>query len=187
MARFLYIDNSNVWIEGMRWAAVYAGLAPDIWYAGDRKITDPNWRLDFGKLLLAINGDPKDIKRAVLFGSRPPPNDSLWQSAQRQGYETVIYDRNRSNQEKQVDAAIVATVIEDSYEKMDVSQDEIILVAGDSDYVPMIEKLRKRGFRVKLVFWSHASRELIAAASEFKELNPFLDDINYNKSNNLGS
>ena len=180
MARFLYVDNSNVWIEGMRWAAVYAGLAPDIWYASKEGISDPKWRLDFGKLLMAINGDPKDIKRAVLFGSRPPENDSLWKSIERKGYEVVIYDRNRSNQEKKIDVDVATTIIEDSYEKMKAAEDEIILVAGDSDYVPMVEKLIKRGFSVKLVFWSHASRDLINAVTEFKELNQYIAQINYN-------
>ncbi|MGH7393491.1 MAG: hypothetical protein ACREM3_29155 [Candidatus Rokuibacteriota bacterium] len=33
MPNFLYIDNSNVWIEGMHVAAVAAGTAPDIWTA----------------------------------------------------------------------------------------------------------------------------------------------------------
>ena len=31
MANFLYVDNSNVWIEGMHVAAVKSGMAPDIW------------------------------------------------------------------------------------------------------------------------------------------------------------
>ncbi|MFL6286538.1 MAG: NYN domain-containing protein, partial [Pyrinomonadaceae bacterium] len=58
---------------------------------------------------------------------------------------------------------------------MNPSNDEVTLVAGDGDYVPTIEKLRKRGFEFHVVFWEHASRELKAAASKFVSLNPYLD------------
>ncbi len=38
MANFLYVDNSNVWIEGMHVAAAVRGLAPDVWSAVTNKI-----------------------------------------------------------------------------------------------------------------------------------------------------
>lgn len=46
---FLYVDNSNIWIEGMHVAAVASGLAPDIITAQQAKITD-RFTIDFGKL-----------------------------------------------------------------------------------------------------------------------------------------
>jgi len=51
------------------------------------------------------------------------------------------------------------------------------LVSGDSDYVPAIEKLKKRGIAVHVVFWKHASRELKEAASTFTELDQFLQHL----------
>lgn len=86
MANYLYVDNSNVWIEGMHVAAVLNGLAPDIWTALEHKICDYSWKLDFGRLLEFAGGDRAEIGRAVLYGSKPPPNDSLWAAAQRQGF-----------------------------------------------------------------------------------------------------
>lgn len=50
MANFLYVDNSNVWIEGMHVAAVEHGMAPDIWAAQEQRICDTSWRIDFGRL-----------------------------------------------------------------------------------------------------------------------------------------
>ncbi len=41
MANFLYVDNSNIWIEGMHVAAVADGLAPNIWVAQEERITSP--------------------------------------------------------------------------------------------------------------------------------------------------
>lgn len=55
--------------------------------------------------------------------------------------------------------------------------DEITLVAGDADYVPAIEKLRKRGFAVQVVFWKHASRELKDAATKFIPLDDNLEHL----------
>ncbi|MGH9970519.1 MAG: NYN domain-containing protein [Pyrinomonadaceae bacterium] len=93
------------------------------------------------------------------------------------GFEVVVHDRNVANKEKKVDANIVTDIVADSYELMTPGEDEITLVAGDADYVPMIEKLRARGFTFHVVFWDHASRELKDAASKFISLNPFLEHL----------
>ena len=177
MANLLYVDNSNVWIEGMHVAAVQNGLAPNIWDAMQNKICDYSWKIDFGKLFQFAGGNRTDVKRAVLFGSRPPKNDSLWGAAERNGFEVMVYDRNYSGKEKKIDTDIVATMIEDSYDILTVGDDEITLVSGDADYVPAIEKLKKRGIEVHVVFWSHAARELRESATRFIELDPYLNNI----------
>lgn len=93
MANLLYVDNSNVWIEGMHVAAAKHGHAPNVWAAVQNKICDYSWKLEFGKLFAFAGGDKKGVKRAALFGSRPPQNDSLWVAAERQGFEVIVYDR----------------------------------------------------------------------------------------------
>ena len=65
MRSFLYVDNSNVWIEGMHAAAVQAGLAPDIWTAQREKICDYGWKLDFGRLYEFAGGDAAGRRRVV--------------------------------------------------------------------------------------------------------------------------
>lgn len=160
MANLLYVDNSNVWIEGMHISAVEKGLAPDIWAAAQNKICDYDWQLDFGKFFGFAGGDASEIKKAMSFGSRPPKNDSLWIAAERMGFEVVVYDRNKEGKEKKIDTDIVASMMEDSYEILSVGHDEITLASGDADYVPAIEKLKRRGIPVNVVFWDHASREL---------------------------
>jgi uncharacterized LabA/DUF88 family protein len=175
MANFVYVDNSNVWIEGMHVSAVHKGIAPDVWTAQTNKISDQSWRLDFGRLYEFACGDASDVGRARLYGSRPPANDSLWAIAKSKGFEVVVHDRNASNREKKVDTSIAADMLADSYELMKPGQDEITLVSGDGDFVPVIEKLRARHFAVDLVFWSHASRELREAATRFIALDPQLE------------
>ncbi len=181
MPNFLYVDNSNVWIEGMHVAAVQRGHAPDVWAAMNQKICDSTWKIDFGRLYEFAGGERTDIARAVLFGSRPPPNDSLWDAAKRKGFEPIVYDRNIRNKEKKVDTSIATEIVADSYERMKPAIDEVTLVAGDTDYVPTVEHLRKRGFKFHVVFWDHASRELREAATTFTSLNAHLDLLNFNR------
>lgn len=175
MANFLYVDNSNVWIEGMHVAAAVHGLAPDVWSAVTSRICDYNWKLDFGKLHEFAGG--ADIGRAVLYGSRPPTNDSLWSVAKARGFEVVVHDRNVANREKKIDTTITRDMVKDSYERMKHGVDEVTLVAGDGDYVPVVEDLIERGFRVEVAFWEHANSELKNASSKFVPLNPYLEHL----------
>lgn len=173
MGSLVYVDNSNIWIEGMHLAAVKSGKAKDLPTALAKNITDYSWKFDFGKLLQFTGGQKKDIKRAVLFGSRPPKNDSLWKAAEFNGFEVIVYDRSISNKEKKIDTDIVATMMEDSFTLVDPTTDEMILVSGDKDYIPAIEKIRKRNIRVTCCFWSNASNELKSAVDQFIELDPY--------------
>lgn len=60
----LYVDNSNVWIEGMHVSAAQIGLAPDIWSAQDAKICDYGWKIDFGRLYEFAGGQASEVGRA---------------------------------------------------------------------------------------------------------------------------
>lgn len=177
MGNFLYVDNSNIYIEGMRVAAVAKGDVPDIYVAAQNRVGDPTWKLDFGKLFQFAGGTQQQVKKATLFGSTPPTTDSLWKAAQHAGFEVITYERNlHSNKEKKIDTDIVATMMEDSYEKVQAG-DEMTLVSGDRDYVPALEKLKKRGIPVHVVFWNHAAKELKEVATSFIDLNPYIDHL----------
>lgn len=168
MAKFLYVDNSNVFIEGQRVAAVKNFNALDIVDAIRRQIFDHSYRLDFGKLyqFITTNGD-NTVKKAMLFGSRPPLNDSLWAVAKSAGFEPIVEDRNPANKEKKIDTGIVAAMFEHAFTQADKEKDRFVLVAGDGDYVPAVARLVSLGFKVDVVFWQHASHELQQVCSHF--------------------
>jgi len=179
---YVYVDNSNVFIEGRRVSAVAQGVAPDIFEAMRSQILDPYYTIDFGRLHQFVAGaDKSQIARASLFGSRPPPDDSIWKFAKKAGFEVILVNRNFLNKEKKVDTGIVTAMMKDAYRQADVKNDVLTLVAGDGDYVPAIEELKKDGFRVELVFWDHASPELRAVASRFISLNPHLKHLELNR------
>ena len=175
MANFLYVDNSNVWIEGMHLKAVAVAAAPDIWTAHRQHITE-RWSMDFGRLLEFAGGERSDIGRAVLYGSRPPPNDSLWKSAERKGFEVVVHDR-RFGREKRVDTNIATDIVADSFQRMKAERDEVTLVAGDGDYIPTVENLLSRDIRFHVVFWEHGSGDLKDVCTSFTSLNGYLDHL----------
>jgi uncharacterized LabA/DUF88 family protein len=174
---FTYVDNSNVYIEGCRASAVRKGMpgAATIVEAMNKKVVDPSWQLDYGALHAFACGDPAEIGAANLWGS-PPPGDSFWQMVERHKFKVTKYDLNAARKEKKVDVAIAHRMTKDAYSGVvRKGEDEMTLVAGDKDYVPMVEDLVANGFIIHVVFWDHAASELKSAASKFIGLNPHLD------------
>ena len=93
-----------------------------------------------------------------------------------------LEDRNYSNKEKKIDTGIATLLTKDAYKSDGYKngkpeQDTFVLVAGDSDYVPTINELKSDGFKVEVVFWNHASRELREVASKFIGLDGFLENL----------
>ena len=177
MANFVYVDNSNVWIEGMRVSAVVHGIAPDIYSAMQNRILDQGWRIDIGRLLEFAGGN--NVGRAIIYGSRPPQNDSLWNRAEQVGFEVAVQDRTPMNRERGLDELIITDMIDDSHQRMNPDSDEITLVAGDGGYVPPVARLIQRGFKVDVVFWDQAARDLKECCSKFISLNPHLGYLRF--------
>jgi uncharacterized LabA/DUF88 family protein len=175
MNHFLYVDNSNFWIEGKRLSAVKRGYAANIYEAATHGIVDNAYVYDFGKLIqFAVGTDKSSLKRALLFGSTPPSSDSVWEMAKKSGFEVVTHERNPSNKEKKIDTGITAHMMRDAM-KLGETGDTIFLVAGDRDYVPPVELLIQDSYVVEVVFWSHAAEELKRSCTKFVCTDDFLD------------
>lgn len=175
---YIYVDNSNLYIEGRRVSAVKTGLAENIVSAMNEGILDHGYTISFGKLHEFLTGDDlTKIKRVALFGSRPPPNDSIWQFAERAGFELHLEDRNFANKEKKIDTGITTLLVKDAYKFGDKDKDVFVLVTGDRDFVPAIKELTEDGYRVEVVFWNHAAQELKDCATKFIDLDAHLDHI----------
>lgn len=180
MSDFIYVDNSNLYIEGRRVSAVASGLAPNIYDAMNNGVLDHGYTISFGKLHEFLAGaDSSKIKRVALFGSRPPPNDSIWRFAERAGFELHLEDRNFNNKEKKIDTGIATLLTKDAYKIGTPGTDTFVLVAGDADYVPTVNELKKDGYVVEVVFWQHAARELKEVASKFVPLDPHLEALRF--------
>ncbi|MBW0252603.1 NYN domain-containing protein [Cellulomonas sp. PS-H5] len=181
MVLFVYVDYSNVWIEGMRVSAVKKGLAPSTGEAMRDRITDQTWRLDFGRLYSAVCPEDSQIGRSSLFGSRPPEDDSIWRVARERGFEVTVFDRNAFNKEKGVDMEMGAQILDDSYQHMRSERgDRLVLVSGDQDFLPVVRRLADRGIKTTAVFWDHAAAtNLKTGVDAFAPLDPLFAYITH--------
>jgi hypothetical protein len=168
----LFIDNSNVFIEGQR-------VARETFFYDDSLVV--RFRINYGGLLDFVR-QSRELKEAVLVGSRPPSNDALWNRLKNLGIEPRVFDRSfYTGKEKRVDAELT-NAIRDTLEKNALEKNPtpgtIALVAGDADYVPVIERCIERKWSVELYFWAQASSYLknmpdvkfVDLAEGFKEI-----------------
>lgn len=148
---WIFIDNSNLWIEGKKFAARTLGLiTPE----------DPRCRVNIGDLDNVIcSNSPGNLKRVVqqgtLYGSEPPPLDTIWEKIREAGYKVTKYPRSVfTGREKKVDGALISDVVETV-----CSNDRpatVILVTGDADPTPAVMKAIEREWSVEVWSWSSA-------------------------------
>ena len=179
MSYFVFVDNSNVWIEGKIASAVAKGWAKNHIEAHRKKIEDCSWRIDFGKLLLCVtSGNIQSIKKAVLFGSKPPHNDSLWNAIANAQFEVIALNRNIAGKEKAVDTGIIARIDKALYKEASAG-DTFVLVMGDKDFIPALEAIRDEGCSSVIAFWNNASGELVSEADCFIDLTTKISQISH--------
>lgn len=173
---YVFVDGSNLFIEGMRLSSYLRAGNPNK-PPFQHPEFDADFRIDLRRLhgFLGCTDSPV---RPLLVGSRSENSDLVFESAAACGFETIVYDRDVNNREKKVDATIILRAV---LAALDGTPDttSILLVAGDSDYVPMVKALRERGYRVEVAFWSHGSRELQEAADRFLDLDPLIELLRY--------
>lgn len=179
MAYFVFVDNSNVWIEGKFASAVAKGWSANTYDAHKSGIEDNSWRIDFGKLLdFVTDGHLADVKKAVLFGSKPPLHDSLWAAMEHANFEVSALNRNFANKEKGIDTGIVQKIDKSLYREAQEG-DIFVLVVGDKDFIHSVQAIREENCIAKVAFWDNASGELIGEADEYINLTPNIAKITH--------
>jgi uncharacterized LabA/DUF88 family protein len=177
MKIYTYVDNSNVYIEGCRFSAVKKGMSPSVHAAMNDGVVDHSWNIDYGRFHEFLCGaDKKEIGAAHLWGS-PPPSDSFWSMVQSKGFQVETFDKSLAGKEKKVDVAIAHRMTKDAYTLVDKRCDELTLVSGDKDFVPVVDDLVQEGFKVIIAFWSNAANELKNSATRYICLDSYFDLI----------
>ncbi|MSP48504.1 MAG: NYN domain-containing protein [Alphaproteobacteria bacterium] len=105
----ILVDNSNIFIEGKKFSARRKGVYRRS--TDEKDPQDPSWRLDFGHLL-DFMADKRPILDAILVGSTPPQNDSVWTAAQQKGFRVLTFERGYTGEEKEVDTEIATQAAE---------------------------------------------------------------------------
>ena len=174
---FIYIDNSNLWIQGQR---TYAEKHKQ---DADR---DPRWRFDAGILkdiLLKESGlSPHEATfepRIRLYGSRPPVVDSVWKAIELHDIKVRTFLRSSwTRREKEVDAELIADSVEEASEAYyNTIPAVFIIVSGDRDLHAAVVKIAKRGFPVHIWSWKNGIAN--SFTKEDKDIDPRLFRVHY--------
>ena len=92
---YIFVDHSNLWIAGQK------AQAKDLIDTD----SDSRYRVDLGKFL-QLTAKGRYISKAFLYGSVPPPNDTIWKAARKHNFVVKTFQRSGSGREKEVDVAM---------------------------------------------------------------------------------
>lgn len=169
----ILVDNSNVFIEGQKASAVRKGQSP--LNPGERQPNDISWRIEFGRLLQHL-AKGRNIRSAILVGSRPPPQDAVWKMAEQGGFTVITHDRDASNKEKAVDTELVAqgTLIIATTPPPAV----LVIASGDRDFLPLVNVAHQMKWTVEMAaFAPSIAAQMAVAVDEVIPLDGSLDLI----------
>jgi uncharacterized LabA/DUF88 family protein len=100
---------------------------------------------------------------------------------QSKGYDPVVLDRNFFGKEKGVDMRMGMDIAKLLYKEQSAPA-TLILVAGDGDFVPVVEDACQAGWHVEVWYWGHAAQTLKAAASKFVALDDGIYTIGFDEA-----
>lgn len=158
---WIFVDDSNLWIEAKKLQGRRKGF---------KTSEDHRLRIDVGKLADIIAGDRP--AQGFLYGSEPPPVDTVWKKIRSKGWKVDTRHRSTiTGKEKEVDTILVADVTEIAIETPVDERTTIVIVSGDADVIPALDKVIKREqWKIEVYMWSHAiANKLTKFALKHKE------------------
>lgn len=159
---WIYVDNSNVWIEGKKLASRLSNF---------NTYEDPRLRIDIGELTSAVAAN-RPIVETNIYGSRPPKADSLWKRMEDLGFKVHIHDRSRkTGKEKMVDTQMSVHITRTAGKKSPELGSAFIVVSGDADHIPAIKVAMEEHWKVEVHMWQHAISGLLRKLSGIKVCN----------------
>ena len=176
---WIFVDDSNIWIEAKKLQSEKRKL---------KTKQDHRVRIDVGKLADAV-ADGRIIRKGLLYGSEPPPVDTVWEKI-RKINNFSVHSKHRSQltgKEKQVDTMLVADITEIAIETPMYERTTLILISGDADVIPGLEKaLKQERWTVEVYMWKQAiagSLRRFAADHKdrvkIKELDNYIDKVTF--------
>lgn len=140
---FVYMDNSNAWIEAKK---LYGK-------------EDTSIRIDVGGLLNNVVSKGRNVAAANLYGSEPPPVDTVWKKMEERGWNVNVKARSAvTKKEKQVDTQLVVDVTKMVCSTSTVAPptNTVVFISGDLDILPAIKVAKEKNWNVEVYMWKHA-------------------------------
>ena len=172
----IFVDDSNVWIGAKMLQARVKGF---------ESCEDHRVRLSMGKLANRITNN-RTLEQGILYGSEPPPADTVWKRLRENGWTVKTFNRSViTNKEKQIDTQLVADVTETAIKTPLYKRSTIVVVSGDADMIPALEKiLKEEKWKIEVFAWEHTiAKGLKIFADEHRDrvevkyLDPYLDEV----------
>ncbi|CAI2171419.1 3591_t:CDS:2 [Funneliformis geosporum] len=139
------IDNSNFLNQGK-----------DI-LKREEKTNINNVRVDYDRLRTIILNGRKLSGPAEIFYSSKNSHYKLWEKLKDQDFEVKAL-------EKRVNTTLVARGMKFIYTK---DPGTLVIVAGDSDYSPLVENALEKGWKVEIWYWSSGLSEELRIGDKF--------------------
>lgn len=142
---WIFVDDSNIWIEAMKFQCREKGF---------KTSQDHRVRINIGKLTDLIAGD-RQVQQGILYGSEPPPVDTVWDKIRAKGWQVERQRRSRiTGKEKKVDTKLVADVTRTAITTPVHERTTIVLVTGDADIIPALEEIIKEDeWKIEVYMW----------------------------------
>jgi len=180
----LYVDNSNIFHEGQRFASLKRGE--------DRHA----FRIHFSNFIdLVTRAEP--ATEIVWGGSTPPTTDSVWSQLKEQGISPVLIPRSESGENETVDHAIQLQMHRHA-RKYRKQPGTMVLCTGDGKgyfkeegFLYDVEGFVEDGWKIRVVSWTHACHQNLLSFArekgEFVALEDHYDHVTFIKSGRLAS
>lgn len=171
----IFVDGENLAIRGKHFAKRNRlGLITGEWYEPDVFLWLPEKPPE--TVLYSLPGSPlHDVRRSHYYTSFRG-GDLQRQGVRRRirdaGFEPKVFPRTKRKDSKGVDIAMARDVLVNGF---DGNYDACLLVAGDGDYIPLVEEVKRRGRHVVVSFFEKdLSEDLRIEADHFISLEPIL-------------
>lgn len=128
----VFIDNSNIFIEGQKWSAKHRQLSAH---------TDKAFRIRYDELIRAI-AKGRTVAQALVFGSRSVDEEAsvtLWMSLSMRGFSVGI--EARASREKIVDASLAMSISQHMNTCDPAAKDTIVILSGDRDITVIVSRI----------------------------------------------
>jgi hypothetical protein len=155
----LYVDNSNIFIEGQRIAETVIGE------------DGHSFRIYFKNFIdLATSG--RELREVVWGGSIPPQNDSLWKHLRGIGVKPDLIPRSASGENGTVDSWIQLKMHRHARKYQD-QPGTMVVATGDGKgydaedgFLYDLEGFLERGWRIEVMSWGHCCHKKLKEFAE---------------------
>jgi uncharacterized LabA/DUF88 family protein len=175
----LFVDGENLTIRAQEFAREHGiELPEDDYFKRDVFIWSHRHALDC-VVPEPPNLDGRAVRAHYYTSLQADVNgiEEVRESLRRIGFEPEVFKREKGGRSKGVDIALARDVLAHAFQG---HYDAAVLVAGDGDYVPLVEEVKAQGKRVYVAFFSTErwglSRRLRREADDFFSIDMYFRD-----------